>query len=1152
MKDLQALSRALLMFMLVMPIYCWSQQQTASLAGQVTDTTGAVVPGATVVVSNPARGMRFSAVTDAQGMYLFPQLQPSEGYQIQLTRDGFKEIRQSNVTLEIAQAARINFSMTIGNVTESVEITEAPPQMDTQTASLGQVVGGRIVEGLPLNGRSTFRLIALTPGVSFAQSAYGQFGDVAVNTTWDTNFSINGGRLQSNEVLIDGVPASAGFFNQITTLPVVDETQEFKVESNNLSAQYGRFSGGVINVTTKSGSNEFHGNLYEFLRNSFFDANEWFNKRAGRVTPKFRMNQFGGTLGGPLFVPHLYNGHNRSYFFFSYQGTRRVKGSPNILTVPTVAQKAGDFSAAGLNAIYNPYTTNTTTKQRTQFAGNILPQSMIDPVAKKMLAYYPDPNTGSAGAIVNNFISNSPVNVNQDVFSGRFDQNVTERYHLFGRYAYSTSPLTQPNVYGNIASPGTSAVGTTTFHNQSFAFDNLYQLSPTLLIDVNYGFARWMQIRQTRSYGFDNATLGFPAAFVSSVTIPMFPSVNIGGGYSGFANQSYLHNGNDSHAILVSITKQMGRHSLSIGADGRLHRINLFNVANSAGDFSFALAQTQGPIASTATGGNAFASFLLGFGSGGSMPIGSGVALQNFYGAVYLQDKFRLSRMLTLNVGLRYDGESPYVDRFDQLNFFDSTVTSPAANATFPSLKGGLSYASVNSNPREVYSASRKRFAPRIGVAFSPSDKLSIRTGFGLVYAPLEITNNAVGSSPSLGYASSTTWNTSGDGGYTPTNVLSNPYPQGLVQPTKNSAGAGTQLGQSLTIWDHTPASPYAMQWNFDVQRQLTNSILADIGYAGSRGVNLTSSFDLNALDPKYMAMGTALTTQVANPFQPFVKIGSLANATVAQRQLLLPYPQFLSVVDINKTWGSSSYHSLQAKLVKRMSSGVSFMASYTWAKLISNVNAQNAGIGPTNLSGVQNYYNLRAERAVSEQDQPHNLVFNAVAELPVGRGRRYLNSIPRAADYLVGGWKLTGILTEQSGFPLVLSANGVGGGTRPNPVAGVSAKISGDRSNQDRVAAWMNKAAFVAPPAYTFGTVGRTFTGVRGPGVQNVDASLGKEATFEKVTMQLRWEVFNVMNTPHFSNPDMGVQNAGFGSISSTIASPPCRDIQVSLKLSF
>jgi hypothetical protein len=1127
-----------------------AQQQTASLTGQITDVSGAAVPGARVTVVDQQRGSKTMVTTDEHGNYTFPELAPGDQYQITVDKQGFKQSVQHNVSLQVAQSAKIDLRLDVGDVSESVTVSSAPPQLDTQTSSMGQVITGQTVESLPLNGRSTFRLIALTPGVTFSQSAYGQFGDVTVNSTWDTNFSINGGRAQSNEILIDGVPSSTGFFNQITTLPTVDDTQEFKVQSNNLSAEYGRYSGGVINVTTKGGTNNFHGNVYEFLRNSAMDANDWFNKRAGNTIAPFRMNQFGGTIGGPISIPHLYSGRDRTYFFVAYQGTRRTKGSTFIGTVPTAAQKNGNF--AGLPTIYNPFTTNSTTKVRTAFSNNMIPASMIDPVAAQIETYYPLPNTGAPGATTNNYLSNAPTILSQDVASLRVDQNIKQNYHLAGRYAYTSTPLTQPNTFGNIATGGAGAVGTTTFTNQSFAFDNLYVFSPTLLMNVNYGFARWYQVRQTRSYGFDNATLGFPASLVSAITIPMFPAITIGGGYSGLANQSYLNNGNDSHALLISVTKIAGRHNFVFGGDGRMHRINFFNVSNSAGSYSFAIAQTQGPVATTATNGNAFASFLLGFGSSGTIPIGSGVEMQNFYGAIYAQDNIHLTQKLTVNLGIRYDGESPYLDRHNELNYFDPGISSPAANPSFPGLTGGLVFANTGSTPRNVYSRQSDNVAPRVGFAFSPQPTTSVRGGFGMAYAPLEISNNAVGFSPSLGYASSTAWNTSSDGGLTPTNLLRNPFPQGLVQPTTNKLGAGTQLGQALTVWEHNPPTPYALQWNLDVQQQFPASVLFDIGYAGSRGEHLTGTFDLNTLNPQYLALGNGLTTQVPNPFKPFVTIGTLSNATVAQRQLLLPYPQFLSVQEVNDPYGASSYNSLQAKLVKRMSNGVSFLAAYTWSKLISNVNAQNAPIGTTDNTGVQNYYDLRAERSVSELDQPHNLIVNGVVDLPFGQGKHFLGNVGPLTNKLIGGWQVTSIFTEQSGFPLTLSAAPTGGGNRPNLVPGVNPFIQGSRSNQARVLAWFNTAAFATPPAYTYGTMRRTFTTVRGPGVQNLDASLQKETNFERINTEFRAEFFNVTNTPHFSMPDMARQDAAFGTITSVIPSPPEREIQVALKISF
>ena len=1145
-----SLYRALVVavFALTAMTFAGAQQQTAQLNGQVMDVSGAAVPGATVTVTNPGRGISVKVISNENGDYVVPLLPPDDHYTVTVTKTGFKETVQREVSLQVAQSAKIDLTMDVGAIAQTVTVSSAPPLLDTQTSSLGQVITGHTVEALPLNGRSSFRLIALTPGVTFSRSAYGQFGDVAVNSTWDTNFSINGGRAQSNEILIDGVPSSTGFFNQITTLPSVDDTQEFKVESNNLSAAYGRYSGGAINVSTKSGTNTYHGNVFEFLRNSAFDANDWFNKQKGQPIPPFRMNQFGATIGGPLTIPHLYHGADRTFFFLDYQGTRRTKGSTFIGTVPTDLEKQGDFSQTA--DIYDPFSTDATTKQRTQFDGNKIPAGRMDPVALKIMAYYPKPNLPGN---INNYISNAPVQVLQDIGSVRIDQNVTQRYHLSGRYAYSRTTLTQPNVFGNIAD-GPGAVGTTYFKNQSFALDNTYIFTPSLLLTVNYGFARWYQSRQTLSYGFDNGTLGFPGSLVSAISIPMFPAINIGG-YSGLANQSFLNNGNDSHAVLVSLTKIAGRHNVVVGVDGRMHRINFFNVSNSGGSYSFAIAQTQGPTATTANGtGDAFASFLLGVGSSGSMPLGSGQAIQDFYGAVYAQDNFRFNERLTLNLGVRYDGESPYLDRHNELNYFDPTLPSPAANPSFPNLKGGLVFAGVNGHSRNVYSRQHNNVVPRFGFSYSAANNIVVRGGFGMSYAPLEMSSNAVGFIPNLGYSSATSWNTSSDGGLTPANLLSDPFPQGLVQPAGNSLGAATQLGQSITVWNHDPKTPVAYQWNLDVQQQFPAAILFDLGYAGSRGDHLSTIFQLNQLDPKYDAsMGKALSTQVANPFQHLISIGALSNAKVSQQQLLLPYPQFLGVTEVNNPAGSSIYHSMQVKLVKRETHGVSMLAAYTWSKLISDVNAQNAPIGATDTTVAQNYYNLAAERSVSELDIPHSLVVNSVVHIPVGHGQKFFGNVGTLTDKLIGGWKVTGIFMAQSGFPLTITTSATGGANRVNPVAGQNPAIHGNRSNQDRVTEWFNTAAFATPAAYTFGTVRRTITSPRGPGVVNLDTSVMKDMMFfDRLNTEFRAEFFNVTNTPHFGMPNMNRQAAAFGTITSVISSPPQRQIQFALKVSF
>ena len=1154
---------AVLLVLIAPPLQ--AQQQTAQLTGQITDSSGAVIAGATVTVTNAARGIKALATSDATGGYVVPLLPPADGYQLTVSKEGFSAATRNGITLQVAQVAKVDIALTVGSVSQNVTVTGAPPLLDTQTSSVGQVIEKQSIASLPLNGRSSFRLIQLTPGVTFNQAANGQFGDVAVNTSWDADFSVNGGRAQSNEILIDGVPSTVGFFNQITTIPSVDDTEEFKVESDNLSAEYGRFGGGVINVTTKSGTNQFHGSVFEFLRNNVLNADDYISKGKGVKVPPFKMNQFGAVIGGPVVIPWVYRGQNKTFFEGDYQGTRRVQGSSFVTTVPTALQRAGDFSqtfnsSGNLVTIYNPFSTvvnpaNPAQYIRSAFAGNVIQPGLLDPVAKALMAYYPASNTtGSQYTNANNFISTKPLSVTQDAGSARIDQNVNDRYHFFGRFGFTRTNLTQPNYYGNVASPGNGAVGTTSFHNWSFAFDNTVTLNPTLLLTINYGYARWFQIRQTLSYGFNNASLGFPTSFVNAVTIPMFPAINVSS-YGAMSGQSFLHNGNDSHSLLTSLTKIAGRHTLIVGTDLRLHLINFFNVQASGGTFSFTQAQTQGPNPNSAssTAGNGLASLLLGAGNSGSMPIGSGSAIKDWYLAGYVQDNFRITSRLTLNAGIRYEEESPYTDRHNKLNYFSTTVPSTAANSQFPSLTGGLVFAGTNSIPANVYNWNKNQFGPRVGFAYTPLQSTVVRGGFGIVYAPLEISNNAVGFVPNTGYSSSTSWNTSINGGLSPNNILSNPYPQGLVQPSANSLGAGTALGQSLTVWDAHPKTPQSYQWNFGIQRQLPSDILADVAYIANRGLHLTSNLSLNALDPKYLSMGAALQGQVTNPFKPFVSIGALSNATVTQQQLLLPYPQFTGVQAENATWGGSNYQSVQIKVNKRTTHGISMLAVYTVSKWLSNVPAEDAPIGTNNGTSVQNPYNLAAEKSLSENDIPQALIISGVAELPFGHGRRFLSGAPGLVNGLVGGWSVSGILTEQKGFPLALSAPVTLGGNRPNYVSGVSPTLSSSRPIAQKVSQWFNTAAFSLPPAFTFGSVSRTIGSVRSPALKNLDLTLGKETQIaERLHMQFRAEAFNFTNTPHFGLPDSSMSSATFGQLTALLPSPPPREIQFAVKFTF
>ena len=433
----------------------FAQGTSAQIVGRISDPSGSSVPGAAIKVTNVDTGTVREAQSNESGAYVLPLLLPGN-YRLTITKDGFRPVSRTGITLLVDQVARVDQELELGSVAQEMQVTAAAPLLESETSALGQVVDSAKIQSIPLNGRSSFRLVQLTPGLVASTAANGQFGDIPVNTNQDSTFSINGGRQMSNEILIDGVPSTAGQFNTITTIPSIEATLEFKVQSNNLSAEWGRFGGGVVNVSTRSGSNQIHGALYEYLRNSVFDSNEFFNKTAGLSLPPFRMNQFGGAIGGPVYFTKLYNGKNRTFFFADYQGTRWRRGDTSRFTLPTPAQRNGDFSktlnqAGAPVIIYDPLSTVPDPARpgqsiRTPFAGNILPANRIDPIARKLISYYPQPNTvGDPFTGFNNYANNASRQIDQNQFSGRVDHTVTDSYHIFARMAHNRTLLTQPD-----------------------------------------------------------------------------------------------------------------------------------------------------------------------------------------------------------------------------------------------------------------------------------------------------------------------------------------------------------------------------------------------------------------------------------------------------------------------------------------------------------------------------------------------------------------------------------------------------------------------------------------------------------------------------------------------------------------------------------
>lgn len=1138
----------------------YGQSTTAKITGRVADPSGAAIAGAVVVVSNSQTHGTWHTTSNSEGLFTVPQLEPGP-YQITVQRKGFARVVRTGITLVVDQIAQINFTLKVGSVNQTVQVSGDAPLLATSNPTVGEVVGEKQIEALPLNGRSPYRLVLLTPGIHSVPSTSGQFGDVPVNTTDDTLISIDGGPASANEIMIDGIPTTTGFINQMTTIPSVDATQEFDVQSGPLKAEWGRSGGGVINVYTKSGTNALHGDVYEFLRNNVLDANDYFDKKAGNPVPPFKMNQFGFTLGGPVYIPKIYNGRNRTFFFVDYQGTRWRQGQTYIGTVPTQTERNGDFSQSfdkkgNQIQIYDPYSTtadptNPGHSVRSAYANDTLPS--IDPVAKAALAFVPLPNLpGDPVTHTNNFISNANRAIDEAELGLKFDENIGAKEKLFERYSLNRNTLHQPDTFGNVGSPGLGSLGNLYLYNYSAGVNSTTTLNDSTVLSANYGFARFYWGRPTRSYGFDQTTLGFPSSLVSQEAYHLFPTFNIPGftGIGGGGN--LLFTGQNTHSLLIYLMKMTGRHTLQFGVDMRLNLFNQVQGGNANGNYSFAQAMTAGPdpnqFASNA--GSAFASFLLGTPTSGGMGIPAGFSLKSLYYAGYAQDDYRVNSKLTLTYGLRFEATSPMTERRNELNWFDYNLPSPAANSQFPDLKGGLVFAS--SSDRSVYGWTTNTFQPRFGFAYNPLKHTVVRGGVGLMYMPLSLnpSGDGVGSTPNAGFSQNTPMVATLNG-LTPFNTLSNPFPDGLEQPSGDSQGASTYLGQGVSVWMRNPDAPNEWQWNFGIQQEL-KGVLFDLLYEGSKGTHLVQPLEHNALPTADYAQGNSLQQLVPNPFYGTIKTGALAQPKVAQQQLLLPYPQFTSINVMDDTWGSSIYHAMALKAKKHLSHGTTLLLSYTFSKEIADVmNSLTTYNNPTNgglNTGVQNPNDLRAERSVAELDTPQSLSANYVAELPFGHDRRFFSGAHGLANALIGGWQSNGIYTYRSGYPLVMSAPIVGGGNRPNKAC--SGSLPSDRSQAEKINEWFDTSCFSVPQPFHFGNESRTDPHLRGPSYSQIDFALEQHHHLEAMDLMFRAEAFNLLNTTHLWMPNMNAGALAFGQISSTTGTP--RVIQFAAKISF
>jgi hypothetical protein len=1155
------------------PLQAQTRAFTADLSGTVTDPSGSVLTGAKVTLTSIERGISRTYTTDATGDYTLSLLPPA-AYSLQVAAPGFKTYRQDGIELAAGQSAKQPVVMTVGSTAERIEVVAEVPLLNADNANISSDISAKQVVELPLNLRNVYGLAFLNSSVNNT-AEFQIVGGNGISGSADQDisfFNFGGTFFNTAAYLLDGTWDTGADWGGVAYVPSVDDVQEFKIQTNAFTAQYGWSSGNTINVTTKSGTNAFHGDAYEFFRNSALDARNYFNNEA---QPLFHRQQFGATIGGPIYK-------NKTYFFGYYEGLRQQTPVTFVGTMPINAFKNGDFSSqlggvVGTDAlgrpilggqIYDPFSTRTITAGqvdpvtgrtaaasgyiRDPFLGNIIPSARWDAISKDILNGHFWPSADS-NALANNFTRSAAAAAHSNEYSIRIDHNISDTSRLFARWSQKfESKVNVPDYYGasDIGGPGA------TNPNNRYSFDLGYShvFNPTFLLSANLGVNRWVEGSQVQSFGFKASTLGLPS-FIDGIS-PVFPQVQPQGvsGLGPNPNQDDYIVPRTLWTGSIDLTKIIGKHDLQFGFMGVLNQIYGGHYANTSLPFPTSFTAGPDPQNETAGTGAGFASFLLGVGG----PANGLTSNQTGYNAFpatekkqlgwYLQDDWKATPKLTLNLGLRYEIQTAPTERFNRQEYFNFTATNPISSAVGFRVPGELVFSKGNN--RGLYNTQFTNFAPRIGLAYQLRSKLVFRAGYGIFFVP-----DYYGNGPLTGYSQSTPWVTTLDNGLTPHNTLSNAFSGGEVLPQGNAQGALTDVGFGLNpVVNPVRHSPYVQQWMGGFQYSLTNNDLLDVSYVGNHGVHVLAQYlEWNQIPTADLAMGNALNAQVPNPFVGHITASGcgLDQPTIIQGQLLRPYPEYCSVTEAPPAVGSSNYNALQVTYTRRWHAGLNLNVSYTYSKFLDNVQGSSGWAFPGTGSQVRDSYNLATERSVDTSDIPHSLVVNYIYELPLGRGKPLGNGWNGPVNAVLGGWQLTGIFYAKSGFPLSISpaqnnTDSFGGNQRPN-------LIGDPRPANQNINDWINAAAFSQPPAFTFGDSPRNLANLRAPRYVDWDMGIQKWWAFtEAKRLQFRIEMFNALNHPNFFAPDTNlgdVSNGSFGRISQAY---PSRDVQAALKFYF
>ena len=1147
-----------------------AQESRGTIGGMVMDLQNAGIPKARVVITNTDTGVDTVLETNDRGAYVAPLLLPGN-YRISAEHEGFKKFTQDGIVLSVNDNLRIDIQLELGAVTETVNVTDSAPLVEAASGNMGMLIGNKEVTELPLAHGNPYALISLAPGTTFE-------GDPLLNRPYEpthiVGYSMSGSIANTTDITLDGVSnTSRSGAGQIAAgyVPPADAIGEMRIETSSFDARAGQTSGGVVNISLRSGTNKLRGNFTFTKMRPEWMANTWFGNRNGTPRGDFDYNRWSASASGPIVLPKIYNGKNKTFFMWAYEALtdQRPRGGTT-LTVPTAAQRKGDFSellALGSNyQIYDPATRrreagSSTRYRQDPFPGNIIPSNRFNPVSLKVMEYFPLPiNEGTTADRRNNYPKpNSPEVADYFTHTVRVDHNFSSSNRLYVRgngYVRDT----RRNDYFETRATGLREQ----YHPIGGSIDDVMTLSPTLVLNLRYGYTRFTR-ETTPLYGryFDLTTLGFPKSFASLISPDKseFPAFE----FSNYFNTVRTGEARfmDTHSFVAAFTKLRGGHTFDYGFEWRAYKHNQYTGDTArSGRFIFDPTWTRGPLdnSTTAPIGQGWASFLLGlFNASGYVSRPSDFAEQSTVWCGYFQDNWRVRRNLTVTLGVRYELEGPLTERFNRsIRDFDVNALLPieapakaayaaswAANPTLElppdqfKVRGGVVFAGVNGQPRELWKRDANNIAPRVGLAYTLTRRTVLRAGYGIFFGPLGMRRTDVRQN---GFSRNTNLVPTRDSGLTFYSTLSNPLPDGILEPQGTAMGPMTDVGSNTITYFHTaPVASYNQRWQFSIQRQFRSSSMVEIAYVGNRSTKFEINRDLNVVGNQMLSRSpyfdqervNYLTANIPNPFRGLDGVaGTLGTGNnISRENLLKPFPHF-SAVNTGFFQGYSWYHSLQARATRRVSARMSLNGSFTWSK---NMLA-NAFLNPGDATPYE---------SLSGADRPFRITGSALYQMPFGRRAAILPTAPRWLDAAIGGWQLSLMYIYQSGVPLAWQDVIFLG--NPDDIR------KGPRS----VDRWFNiDAGFTrnsaTRPSYHYRTWPFYLSSLRRHASNNIDMSINKRFRLNErgAEFQIRGEALNAFNHPQFGAPNMDQFSTAFGQITATANYP--RQVQAVFRLSF